>query len=147
MRFMMLMIPDVYQGDKGREAGQDFTPDAGEVEKMTGYNEELAKAGALVSLDGLHPPVDAARVSFREGKPVVTEGPHVESGNVLGGYWIIQVKSREEAIEWAKRVPAQAGDVIEVRRIFDISEFPEEVRKAADNPAVIAQVGKFKRSA
>ncbi|HOD13354.1 MAG TPA: YciI family protein [Spirochaetota bacterium] len=147
MRFMMLMIPEVYQGDKGLKAGKDFTPGPGDVEKMTRYNEELAKAGALVALDGLHPPIEGARVSFRKGKPIVTAGPYIVPENALGGYWIIQVTSREEAIEWAKRVPARDGDVIEVRQIFDISEFPEEVRKAADNPAVSAQVEKFSRSA
>src|SRR4030067_3690933 len=110
MRFMMLMIPGVYQGAKSQKTWADFTPSAEAVEKMMKYNEVLAKAGALISLDGLHPPVAGARVSFSGGKPKVTDGPFTESKEVLGGYWMIQVKSREEAIEWAKRVPADEGD-------------------------------------
>jgi hypothetical protein len=144
MRFMMLMIPDVYQGDNSRKAGADFTPPAEAVEKMMKFNEALANAGALISLDGLHPPVTGARVSFKGGIPRVTDGPFIESKEVLGGYWMIQVNSRQEAIEWAKRVPAEEGDTIEVRQVFDWGEFPEDVRKAADNPIVIAEVEKHK---
>jgi hypothetical protein len=147
MRFMMLMIPAVYQGDKGRKAGADFAPSAEAVEKMMKYNEELAKAGAFISLDGLHPPVTGARITFPGGKPKATDGPFTESKEVVGGYWMIQATSREEAIEWAKRVPAEEGDVIEVRQVQEISEFPEEVRRAADSPTVKAQVEKHKRSA
>jgi hypothetical protein len=113
---------------------------------MTKYNEQLAKAGALISLDGLHPPAMGARVSFKGGKPKVTDGPFAESKEVLGGYWIIQVQSRQEAIEWARRVPAAENDTIEIRQIFDWSEFPEEVRKAADNPVIKAQLEKQKKS-
>ena len=141
---MMLMIPGVYQGADGRKAGADFTPPADAVEKMMKYNEALAKAGALISLDGLHPPVTGARVSFRGGKPKVTDGPFTESKEVLGGYWMIQTKSRQEAIDWAKRVPAEEGDTIEVRQVFDPEDFPEDVQKAADNPTVKAQVQKHK---
>lgn len=147
MRFMMLMIPDVYQGVKGGTAGADFTPNAEEVEKMTRYNEELAKAGALISLDGLHPPVTGARVTFSGGKTKVKSGPFLNSREVLGGYWMIQAGSRDEAIEWAKRVPAKDGDVIEVRQVFETDEFPEEVRRAAESPAVKSQVEKLKRPA
>jgi hypothetical protein len=146
MRFMMLMIPAVYQGAQSKKAGPDFTPPADAVEKMMKYNEGLAKAGALISLDGLHSPATAARISYAGGKPKVTDGPFTESKEVLGGYWMIQVKSREEAIEWAKKVPAEAGDVVEVRQVFEMEEFPPEVQKAADNhPAVKAQVEKGKR--
>src|SRR4051794_11698210 len=106
MRFMMLMIPEVYQGQKGKSAGGDFTPPADAIEKMMKYNAGLAKAGALIALDGLHPLVNGARVSFGGGTPLVTDGPFVESKEVLGGYWIINVKSKQEAIEWAKKVPA-----------------------------------------
>lgn len=140
MRFMMLMIPNVYQGAQGKNAGAEFTPSAEDVRRMMKYNEELAKAGALISLDGLHPPATAARVSFSGGKAIVTDGPFAESKEVLGGYWMIQVKSRQEALEWAKRVPAQDGDTIEVRQVFEMSDFPEDVRSAAENPTVLAQV-------
>ena len=147
MRFMMLMIPGVYQGE-GQEwekiAKADFTPPAEAVERMMRYNEELAKAGALISLDGLHPPTTAARVSFAGGKPTVTDGPFTESKEVLGGYWIIKVKSREEAIEWAKRVPADKGDVIEIRQVFEVEDWPEDARKAAENPTVKAAVEKHR---
>ncbi len=147
MRFMMLMIPGVYQGDKGRKAPADFIPSAEMVEKMVKYNEELAKAGALISLDGLHPPVTGARISFRGGRPKVTDGSFYESKEVLGGYWLIKAKSREEAIEWAKRVPAQEGDMIEVRQVQEISEFPKEVQEAAESPIVKEQIEKHRRSA
>jgi hypothetical protein len=146
MRFMMLMIPRVYQGKEGRRAGADFTPSADDVVRMMKYNEELAKAGALVSLDGLHPPATAARVSFGGGAPTVTNGPFDDSNEVLGGYWMIQVKSREEAIDWARRVPAQEGDIVEVRQVFEIEDFPDEVRKAAENPTVTADVERHRKS-
>ena len=143
MRYMMLMIPKVYQpGTPAAEkAGIGFTPPADAVERMTKFNEELAKAGALIALDGLHPLTEGARVAFAGGKPRVTDGPFTESKEVLGGYWMIQAKSKEEALAWARRVPAGDGDVVEVRRVFEVSEFPADVQKAAESPAVKAQVG------
>ncbi len=143
---MMLMIPAVYQGAQGKKAGADFTPPADAVERMMKYNEELAKAGALISLDGLHPPASGARVSFVRGKPHVTDGPSIETKNILGGYWVINVKSKEEALQWAKRVPAAEGDVIEIRQVFEMEEFPPDVQKVAENPTVQAQVEKHKKS-
>jgi len=136
MRYMMFMIPAVYQGEQGKNVGADFAPPADAVERMMKYNEELAKSGALIALDGLHPPSMGARVSFKSGKPKVTDGPFTESREVVGGYWMINVKSKEEAIEWAKRVPADEGDVIEVRQVFEVEEFPPDVQKAAQNPTV-----------
>jgi hypothetical protein len=144
MRFMMLMIPSVYQSNNGKKAGADFTPPADAVEQMMKYNEKLAKAGALISLDGLHSPATAARVSFSGGKYRVTDGPFAESKEVLGGYWIIQAKSRQEAIKWAEEVPAADGDTIEIRQIFDPSDFPEDVQKAADSAIVKEQLNKHK---
>ncbi len=138
MRFMMLMIPKAYRGRDGRKAGADFAPSAEAVEKMTRYNEELARAGALIALDGLMPPVTAARVSFAKGKAAVRDGPFTESKEVLGGYWMIRAASREEAIAWARRVPAEDGDVIEVRQVFENEEFPPEVRAAAQSPELEA---------
>ena len=140
MRFMMLMIPKVYQN--GQKAGPDLRPSAEMVEKMEKYNEELAKAGALISLDGLHPPVTGARVTFSKGKTKVTDGPFAESKEVLGGYWMIQTKSKQEAIDWIRRCPAEEGDVIELRQVFEISDFPPDVQKAADNPTVTAVTSK-----
>jgi hypothetical protein len=126
MRFMMLVIPKAYE-----HAGADFVPPADLVAKMTQYNESLTKAGVLLGLDGLHPPAKATRVAFTTGKPRVTDGPFAEAKELIGGYWMIQAKSKEEAVEWAKRAPMLQGDVIEVRQVQEIDEFPEDVRKAA----------------
>ena len=144
MRFMMLMIPKVYQPDTPADerAGEGFAPQADAVEKMMKFNEELAKAGALISLDGLHPSSKGARVAFIKGKTTVTDGPYIESKEVLGGYWIVNMKSKEEAIEWARRCPAAEGDIIEIRQVFEMSDFPADVQKAADNPTVRAQVNR-----
>jgi hypothetical protein len=106
------------------------------VHRMTRYNERLAQAGALIALDGLHPPEKGVRVSFRRGKAQVTDGPFTESKGVLGGYWVIQAGSMQEAVEWARQCPAEDGDVIEIRQVFDASEWPEAARKAAQSAAV-----------
>jgi len=145
---MMLMIPRVYQPDApaGEKAGEGFAPDAEIVAQMTKYNEELAKAGALIALDGLQPSSKGARISFTGGKRIVTDGPFIETKEVVGGYWMIQVNSKEEAIEWARRCPAGDGDVIEVRQVFEMSDFPADVQRAADNPTVRAQVDRKKSS-
>ncbi|KAA0227493.1 YciI family protein [candidate division KSB1 bacterium] len=126
MRFMMLMIPKGYE-----TAAPGTMPDAKAVEAMMKYNEELQNAGVLRSLEGLHPPSMGARVSFAGGKPMVTDGPFIESKEVLGGYWIIEVKSKEEAIEWAKRCPGSDNEVIEIRRVQEFDDFPADVQKAA----------------
>ena len=145
MRFMMLMIPNVYQDANGKKAEANYTPNAEMVEKMMKYNEELARAGALLALDGLQPPTTAVRVSFSGGKVAVSDGPFAEAKEVLGGYWMIQAKSREEAVAWARRVPAQEGDVIELRQVFETEDFSPEARKAAENPVVRAQVEKARK--
>ena len=126
MRFMMLMIPKGYE-----KAAPGTAPDAEAVAAMMKYNESLQKAGVLLALDGLHPPSMGVRVTFAAGKPKVTDGPFTEAKEVLGGYWIIQVKSKEEAIEWAKRAPLLDGDAIEIRQVQEMSDFPPDVRKAA----------------
>jgi hypothetical protein len=126
MRFMMLMIPKGYE-----TAAPGAMPSAEAVAAMMKYNEALQKAGVLLALDGLHPPSTGARVTFSGGKPTVTDGPFTETKEVIGGYWMIQVKSREEAIEWAKRCPASDNEVIEVRQVHEFSEFPPDVQKAA----------------
>ena len=118
MRFMMLMIP------KGSETAAPGTvPDAKAVEAMMKYNEELQKAGVLVALDGLHPPSMGARVTFAGGKPKVTDGPFSEAKEVLGGYWMIKVKSKQEAIDWAKRCPAGPNETIEIRQVQEMEDF------------------------
>jgi len=125
MRFMMLMIPKGYE-----ESPAGMPLDARALAAMGNYNESLQKAGVLLAVDGLHPPSRAARVSFSGGKPEVTDGPFAEAKEVVGGYWIIQVKSREEAIEWASRCPGSDDEVIEVRQIQEFSDFPADVQKA-----------------
>jgi len=126
MRFMMLMIPKGYE-----QAAPGAMPDADAVAKMMKYNESLQKAGVLLALDGLHPPSMGARVTFAGGKPKVTDGPFAEAKEVLGGYWMIQVKSKEEAIEWASRCPGSANEIIEIRQVQEFSDFPADVQKAA----------------
>ena len=127
MRFMMLMIPKGYE-----KAAPGTIPDATAVEAMMKYNEELQKAGILLALEGLHPPSMGARVSFASGKPQVKDGPFAEATEVLGGFWMIQVKSKEEAIQWATRCPASANETIEIRQIQEMTDFPAEVQKAAE---------------
>jgi hypothetical protein len=131
MRFMMLMIPHGYG-----KAAPDAMPDAKAVAAMMKYNESLQKAGVLLTLDGLYPPSAGTRVSFAGigagAKPRVSDGPFAEAKELVGGYWMIQVKSKEEAVEWAKRCPANDGDIIEVRQVHEMSEFPADVQKAAE---------------
>ena len=126
MRFMMLMIPRGYE-----KAPRGAMPDAKAVAAMMKYNESLQKAGVLLALDGLHPPSMGVRVSFTGGKPKVTDGPFAEAKEVLGGYWMIQVKSKEEAVEWASRCPGSDNEVIEVRQVQEMSDFPPDVQEAA----------------
>lgn len=126
MRFMMLMIPKGYE-----KAAPGTMPDADAVAAMMKYNEELQKAGVLLALDGLHPPSMGARVSFAGGKPTVTDGPFIEAKEVIGGYWMIQVKSKDEAIAWASRCPASDNEVIELRQVQEFSDFPADVQQAA----------------
>src|SRR3954466_12692134 len=118
-RFMLFMYPSV--------STEEYTegPSLEAVEAMNRYNEELTRAGALLATDGLHP--EASRVSASG----VTDGPFSEAKELIGGYWIIQAKDREEAIEWARRVPQDANSYVEVRQIFELSEFPEDIQEAA----------------
>ncbi|HWN72566.1 MAG TPA: YciI family protein [Solirubrobacterales bacterium] len=126
MRFMMFMYPGIEE--------KDWNPTAEAVEAMSRYNEELRKAGMLLSLDGLQPPSEGGVVSFdAEGTATVTDGPFAETKEVVGGYWLIQARSKEEALEWASRVPGENCRV-EVRRIFEMEDFPQDVQDAvADN--------------
>ena len=140
MRFMMLMIP------KGYETAEPGTmPPADRVGEMMKYNEALQKAGVLLALDGLHPPSMGARVSFAGGKPLVTDGPFTEAKEVLGGYWMIQVTSKQEAIEWASRCPASENEIIEIRQVQELADFPADVQRAAAAlPEMQAEVGQRK---
>ena len=104
-------------------------PSAELLEEMGRFNEELTKAGVLLELGGLHPSVEGVRIRFSGGKPDVIQGPFTETKDIVAGYWILQVKSMEEAVEWAKRVPVatvaeyQGEAEVEVRQIFELEEF------------------------
>ena len=132
MRFMMLMIPKGYES-----AAPGVVPDADAVAAMMKYNEELQKAGALLALDGLQPPSKGATITFgADGRADVVDGPFAEAKEVVGGYWIIQAKSKEEAVEWARRVPANPGQAIELRQIFDMADYSPEVQEVAQASTV-----------
>src|SRR3970282_1184660 len=103
---MLPMIPAGYE-----DAPPGAMPDAKAVAAMMKYNESLQRAGVLLALDGLHPPSMGARVSFAGGKPKVTDGPFSEAKEVVGGYWLIQVKSKEKTVEWDTRVPGWGNEV------------------------------------
>lgn len=141
MRFMMLMIPKGYE-----KAAPGTMPDAAAVAAMMKYNESLQAAGVLRGLDGLHPPSMGARVSFSGGKPKVTDGPFIETKEVLGGYWMIEVASKEEAVRWAMRCPGSDNEVIEIRQVQEMADFPPDVQAAAAGfPEMQAQSGDRKR--
>jgi len=127
MRFMMIVIPKGYEA-----AAPDTVPDATAVARMMEYNRSLQRAGVLLALDGLLPPSAGARVAYTDGKATITDGPFAEAKEVIGGYWIIQVRSREEAIEWARRAPMANNEIIEVRQIFETADFPRDVQQAAE---------------
>jgi hypothetical protein len=118
MRFMMLV-----KANKDSEAG--VLPDQKILAEMGKYNDELVKAGVMLAGEGLQASSKGARVTFSGGKPKVTDGPFTETKELIAGYWMIQVRSKEEAIEWAKRVPFQEGQ-IEIRQVFELSDFPGE---------------------
>jgi hypothetical protein len=127
MRFMMVVIPKGYE-----VAAADAAPGAEAVARMMDYNKNLQKAGILLALDGLLPPSTAARISYADGKATVTDGPFTEAKEAIGGYWILQVRSREEAIEWARRAPMGNNEIIEVRQIYERGDFPADVQHAAE---------------
>jgi hypothetical protein len=127
MRFMVLMIPGSKQAEQG------VMPDEKLIAAMMKYNKDLADAGVLLALDGLHPSSRGARVRFAAGKGTVSEGPFTDTRELIGGYWLWQVKSKAEAIEWASRCPAADGDVLEIRQVFEAADFgPEIASQEAD---------------
>jgi hypothetical protein len=125
MRFMMLLPAPV------EVLEQCAVPDAALVTAMRKYDEELRKAGVLLSEEGLHPAFKGARIQVSGGKRIVTDGPFIETKEVIAGFWIIQVKSKEEAIEWAMRAPLPERGVIEIRQIFENHDFPPELQNKA----------------
>ena len=120
MRFMMQV-----RANKNSEAG--VLPSKELVAAMGKFNEEMAKAGVMLAGDGLQPSSKGARVTFSGAKRTVTEGPFPEAKELIAGFWMIQVKSKQEAIEWAKRVPFADGEVVELRQVFEASDFPPEI--------------------
>ena len=121
MQFMMLMIPNGYRGNAKFDDG--FVPDPQKLEEMGRFNEEFGKAVKILSVNGLHPLSTGVRVSYGKGKPMVTDGPFIETNEVLGGYWLVEASSREELVKWALRCPAEVGDMIEIRQVFDLTDF------------------------
>jgi len=126
MRFMMLVIPKGYE-----KAAPGTMPEASAVAEMMKFNEELQNSGALLALDGLHPVSMGARVTSHDRVPTVIDGPFVEAKEVLGGYWLIDVGSKDEAIEWAKRCPMGDNEIIEIRQVQEMEDFPADVQEAA----------------
>ena len=124
MRFMMFMYPEIDESD--------WNPSAEAVEAMSRYNQELRKAGMLLALDGLRPPSDGASVVWEGREARVVDGPYTEAKEVVGGYWIIQARSTEEAVEWAKRCPG-VDCRVEVRPIWEMEDFPPDVQEAVDH--------------
>jgi hypothetical protein len=124
MRFMMIV-----KANKDSEAG--IPPSRELVEAMGKFNEEMLKAGVMLAAEGLHASSKGARVTFSKGKPTVTDGPFAETKELIAGFWLIEVKSKEEAIEWAKRCPSPHGEdqggEIEIRQVFEAADFPSEV--------------------
>jgi hypothetical protein len=116
MRFMVIMFP-------GEQAEAGVLPDEKALTAMGKYNEELVKAGVLLAGEGLHPSSKGVRVTFAGGKPKVTDGPFTDAKEVIGGFWILQVKSREEVIEWVKRCPVSGSEKIEIRQVFEAEDF------------------------
>ena len=131
MRFMILV-----KADKNTEAG--VLPDETLLAEMQKYNEELVKAGVMLAGEGLHPSSKGARVRFSGTTRTVIDGPFAETKELIAGYWLWQVKSKEEAIEWVKRCPNPTGaeSEIEIRQIFEADDFGEnltpELREAED---------------
>jgi hypothetical protein len=116
MRFIVLV-----KGDKNSEAG--VQPDAKLLTEMMKFNEELVRAGVMLAGEGLHPTSKGSRVHYTDSKPVVVDGPFTESKEVVAGFWMLQVKSREEAIEWLKRAPFGPGAEVEIRQVFEADDF------------------------
>jgi len=127
MRWMILVIPKGYES-----AEPDTTPDPAQLKAMQAYNKELFDAGILRAMDGLDAPAAGARVTFDTGKPVVKDGPFAEAKEVLGGYWLIEVGSKEEAVGWAKRAPMSPNEILEVRKVHDYKDWPAEMRGDVD---------------
>jgi hypothetical protein len=127
MRFMMLV-----KANKESEAGQ--MPSAELIAAMGRFNEEMAKAGVMQAGEGLHPTSKGTRIKFEPGKRTITRGPFGNTREQLAGFWMIEVKSEEEALEWASKIPFTEGEEVEIRKIFETADFadvmsPEEAAR------------------
>jgi len=133
MRFMMVILRSDWPDTKKPAEIKDKAA----FLEMGKYNDQLKKAGILLAMDGLTPPSMGARLTYKDGKPKITDGPFPEAKEVIAGYWMIEVKSREEALEWASRIPCMDNTaVIEVRRVVEIADFdPDIQKKFADSGA------------
>ena len=129
MRFLMMVM---LSGDEAAKYETGYMGEPADYETMAAFNEEMAKAGVMVSGDGLHPTSQGGRVEFTgKGDPLVIDGPFAESKELLGGYWIIETKTREEALDWARRAPMMPGDALVLRRIMEMDEYTPEQQVAA----------------
>ena len=138
MRFMML-VKASQDSEAGVMPSQDLLAAMGE------FNETMAKAGVMLSGEGLHPSSKGARVTYTGRQRLVTDGPFAETKELLAGFWMIQVKSKAEALEWASRIPFTDGEVVEVRQVFETSDFPADVlppEAAAREEALRAELEK-----
>jgi hypothetical protein len=138
MRFMMLV-----KASKDSEAGKLPTKEL--IAAMGAFNEGMARAGVMLAGEGLHPSSKGTRVTYTGGKRLMTDGPFAETKELLAGFWMIQVKSKAEALEWASRVPFTHGEVVEVRQVFEASDFPADVlppAEAAREEALRAELAK-----
>jgi len=124
MRFMMIMYP-------GAKAETGALPDEQAVATMMKYNEELVRAGVMLAGEGLHPSSKGVRVRVTDGKRSIVDGPFTEAKELIGGYWMLQVRSKEEAVEWASRVPLSGDEMVELRQVYEMTEFPEEIQQIA----------------
>ena len=142
MRFMMIVIPKGYD-----TAPADAMPDPETVGEMDKYNNALLEAGVVLAMEGLHPPSTGVRVTFPGGKPQVKDGPFPEAKEVVGGFWLIDVKSKAEAIQWAKRIPGGDDMTVEVRQVQEWEDFTPEVQAAAKHEPKIRKALEKKRKA
>lgn len=132
MQFIVFMIPAVYQPKGGKQQpGPDFKPDPKMMAEMGRFNDDIKKAGALISLNGLMPLANGARLAFAGGKATVTDGPAIDVQNVVGGYWIVEAKTKQQVVDWWKKCPAQDGDTIEVREIATFDQGKEPATRSA----------------
>ena len=118
MRFMVIV-----KADRNSEAG--VMPSTELLTAMGKFNEEMVKAGVMLAGEGLHPTSKGARIKYSGKQPTVTQGPFAVTGDLIAGFWLIQVKSPDEAIEWMKRAPFDGGSEIEIRQVFDAEDFGE----------------------